>query len=91
MLFLSSIAIGMLVSIAGPIGFIGLIVPHIVKKLYPQSIEKNILKTAIFGGLILMFCDTITRAIPTQSELPIGIITAFIGGPFFIYLIIKRD
>jgi len=91
MLFLSSIAIGMLVSIAGPIGFIGLIVPHIVKKLYPQSIEKNILKTAIFGGLILLFCDTITRAIPTQSELPIGIITAFIGGPFFIYLIIKRD
>ncbi|WP_457749716.1 FecCD family ABC transporter permease [Sulfurimonas sp.] len=90
LLLLSSVAIGVLVSISGPIGFIGLIVPHIITKIYPQTIEKRILKTALFGGFFLVFCDTITRILPTQSELPIGIITALIGGPFFIYLIITR-
>jgi len=89
LLVVTSLAIGILVSISGPIGFIGLIVPHMVEKLYPQAISKRIIKTSIFGGLFLVMCDTISRAIQTQSELPIGIITALIGGPFFIYLIIK--
>lgn len=90
LLSISSLAIGVLVSIAGPIGFVGLIVPHIISKLYPTSINNRITKTAIFGGLFLVFCDTLSRALQTQSELPIGIITALIGGPFFIYLIISR-
>jgi len=90
LLLIASLAIGVLVSISGPIGFIGLIVPHIVTKVYPVTIEKRIIKTALFGGFFLVFCDTLTRALPTQSELPIGIITALIGGPFFIYLIISR-
>lgn len=91
LLIASSFAIGTLVSISGPIGFIGLIVPHIVTKLYPSTINRRIIKTALFGGFFLVFCDTITRVIQTQSELPIGIITALIGGPFFIYLIISRS
>lgn len=91
LLLLSSLAIGVLVSISGPIGFIGLIVPHIVSRLYPLSVRRRILHTALFGGLFLLLCDTITRAIQTQSELPIGIVTALIGGPFFIYLIISRS
>ncbi len=90
LLIISSFAIGTLVSISGPIGFVGLIIPHMVAKLYPSSINKRILKTALFGGLFLVACDTITRVLDTQSELPIGIITALIGGPFFIYLIISR-
>ncbi|RLA78448.1 MAG: iron ABC transporter permease, partial [Epsilonproteobacteria bacterium] len=77
--------------ISGPIGFIGLIVPHIVAKLYPSTVNKRIIKTALFGGLFLSLCDTITRTLQTQSELPIGIVTALIGGPFFIYLIISRS
>jgi len=91
LLSVSSLAIGILVSISGPIGFIGLVVPHIVTKLYPTTVEKRILKTALFGGFFLVFCDTLSRVIQTQSELPIGIITAIIGGPFFIYLIISRS
>ena len=90
LLMLSSLGIGTLVSISGPIGFVGLIVPHIVAKLYPVTVSKRILKTALFGGLFLVFCDTVTRGVQTQSELPIGIITALIGGPFFIYLIITK-
>lgn len=90
LLVISSFGIGTLVSISGPIGFIGLIVPHMVAKLYPTTIHNRIIKTAIFGGLFLVMCDTITRVIQTSSELPIGIITALIGGPFFIYLIITK-
>lgn len=90
LLVISSLSIGILVSISGPIGFIGLVVPHIVTKLYPVTVERRILKTALFGALFLLFCDTLSRVIQTQSELPIGIVTAIIGGPFFIYLIIFR-
>jgi len=90
LLVVSSLAIGTLVSISGPIGFVGLIVPHMVAKLYPSTVEKRLFKTALFGGFFLLFCDTISRVLQTQSELPIGIITALIGGPFFIYLIINK-
>ncbi|MFA7027780.1 MAG: iron ABC transporter permease, partial [Sulfurovum sp.] len=91
LLGVASFSVGVLVSLSGPIGFIGLIVPHIVVKLYPIVLHRRILPTALFGGLFLVLCDTIARTLNTQSELPIGIVTAFIGGPFFIYLIIKRS
>ncbi len=90
LLVVSSFAIGTLVSISGPIGFVGLITPHIIAKLHPCTVNRRIMKTALFGGFFLVFCDTITRALSTQSELPIGIITALIGGPFFIYLILRK-
>jgi len=90
LLGVTSFGVGTLVSISGPIGFIGLIIPHIVSKLYTQSINKLIVKTAIFGGMFLVGCDTISRVLNTQSELPIGIITSLIGAPFFIYLIISE-
>lgn len=90
LLLVASFAIGVLVSICGPVGFVGLVVPHIVAKLYPLTLQRRIVKTALFGGFFLVLCDTLSRALPTQSELPIGIVTALIGGPFFIYLIISR-
>ena len=90
LLIFASLGIGVLVSMSGPIGFVGLIAPHIVAKLYPSPVNHRIIKTALFGGLFLLFCDTLTRSLPTQSELPIGIMTALIGGPFFIYLIISK-
>lgn len=90
LLLISSFAVGSLVSISGPIGFVGLITPHIVSMLYPSSINSRILKTALFGALFLVFCDTIARLLSTQNDLPIGIVTALIGGPFFIYLIIRK-
>lgn len=91
LLIVSSLGIGVLVSISGPIGFVGLIVPHIVAKLYALSPSKRMHTTALSGGFFLVFCDTLARSLQTQSELPIGIITALIGGPFFIYLIIIKS
>ncbi len=89
LLFVSSLAIGVLISITGPIGFVGLIIPHIARLLYTQANHLLIIPTALLGGLFLASCDTLSRLPQLQSEIPIGIVTAFIGGPFFIYLIIK--
>ncbi len=89
LLMVSSLTIGVLISITGPIGFVGLIIPHVVRKLYAKANHHLIIPTAIFGGLFLSACDTLSRLPQLQSEIPIGVVTAFIGGPFFIYLIIK--
>jgi len=90
LLLISSLSIGILISITGPIGFVGLIIPHIVKNVYKKSIPHLIIPTAIFGGLFLVFCDTLARLASSASEVPIGVVTALIGAPFFIYLILKR-
>lgn len=90
LLFVVSISIGICVSITGPIGFIGLIVPHILKTLYKQSSEKLIYPIFFFGGVFLVFCDLITRNLGTNSDIPIGVVTSFLGAPFFIYLILNR-
>lgn len=90
LLFVVSIAVGICVSITGPIGFIGLIVPHIMKTLYKQSSEKLIYPIFFYGGVFLVFCDLIARNIGTNSDIPIGVVTSFLGAPFFIYLILSK-
>ena len=90
LLLITSIIIGLIVSITGPIGFIGLIVPHMIRQLYKKSIPHLIVPTFLLGGFFLLGCDSIAKAISTSSEIPIGIITALIGGPFFIFLIISK-
>jgi iron complex transport system permease protein len=85
-----SIAVGVAVSITGPIGFIGLIVPHVLKLIYKQSAEKLILPMFFYGGVFLVLCDMIARNLGTVSDIPIGVVTSFLGAPFFIYLIIKK-
>lgn len=89
LLLVSSLAVGVLISITGPIGFVGLVIPHMVRTLYAKANHRLIIPTALFGGLFLSSCDTLSRLPQLQSEIPIGIVTAFIGGPFFIYLIVK--
>jgi iron complex transport system permease protein len=90
-LFLSIISFGIAVavSVVGPIGFIGLIVPHIMKNIYKKSADKLILPIFFYGGAFLVFCDILARTI-ASSDLPIGVVTSFLGAPFFIYLIVKK-
>jgi len=85
-----SVAVGVCVSITGPIGFVGLIIPHILKTIYRQSADKLIFPIFFYGGIFLVLCDLIARNLGTVSDVPIGVVTSFVGGPFFIYLIIKR-
>ena len=91
LLIITSLVIGVLVSLTGPIGFIGLIIPHMIRKLYQQPISKLIFPVFFLGGFFLLACDTLARSLSTGSEIPIGIVTALIGGPFFIYLIISKQ
>ena len=85
-----SIAVGVCVSLTGPIGFVGLIIPHIIKTVYKKSAEQLILPIFFYGGFFLVISDLIARNLGSSSDMPIGIITAFLGGPFFIYLIMKK-
>jgi iron complex transport system permease protein len=92
LLLTASLAVGTLVSVTGPIGFVGLIIPHIARLLYRRSVERLIAPTFVLGGLFLVAADAFARLIGGGSEIPISIITSLVGGPFFIYLILKsRD
>ena len=89
LLFIVSLAVGVAVSFTGPIGFVGLIIPHILKSIYRQSADKLILPIFFYGGVFLVFSDLVARNLGTASDIPIGVLTSFLGAPFFIYLLIK--
>lgn len=77
---------GSAVAICGPIGFVGLIIPHIARALVGGKLVLLIPLTALLGGSLLLYADFISRFIAFPYESPVGIVTAAIGGPFFIYL-----
>ena len=91
LLVIVSLSVGVCISFVGPIGFIGLVIPHIIKLIYKQSADKLFFPVFFFGGIFLVFSDLISRNLNTDSSLPIGVVTAFIGAPFFVYLLIRRN
>ncbi len=88
--FIGSALTGFVVAFAGPIGFIGLIIPHLLRMIVGADHRKLLIAAPFFGGTFLIWCDTLARTIITPAELPVGIITAMLGGPFFIWLLIKK-
>ena len=89
--FLSaSLATGAAVSIGGPIGFVGIIIPHLVRLLVGPDHRLVLPASALFGAAFLVGCDLVARTILAPVELPVGIITALIGGPFFLWLLIRK-
>jgi iron complex transport system permease protein len=89
--FLSaSLATGAAVSIGGPIGFIGIIIPHLVRLLVGPDHRLVLPAAALFGAAFLVGCDLIARTVLAPIELPVGVVTALIGGPFFLWLLIRR-
>jgi iron complex transport system permease protein len=89
--FLSaSLATGAAVSIGGPIGFVGIIIPHLVRLIVGPDHRLVLPAAALFGAAFLVGCDLIARTILAPVELPVGIITAMIGGPFFLWLLIRK-
>ena len=91
LLVVVSLSVGISISFVGPIGFIGLVIPHVIKLIYKQSADKLFFPVFFFGGIFLVFSDLISRNLNTASTLPIGVVTAFIGAPFFVYLLIRRN
>lgn len=80
---------GTVTALAGPIGFIGLMAPHIIRMLFGSNIRFIIPMSAFIGGILLTFSDVIGRILGSPSELEVGIITAFIGAPIFIIISMK--
>ncbi|MDR0521118.1 MAG: iron ABC transporter permease [Planctomycetaceae bacterium] len=92
MMFLAvSLAVGAAVSVTGPIGFVGLIIPHIARLLKGPDHRTLIFSTGLSGGLFLAVCDTFGRSVFYPAELPVGIITSLLGGPFFLWLLIRKE
>jgi len=87
---IASVLIGGIVSLAGPIGFVGLIVPHVLRLQLGPDHRKLFPASVLLGGAFLVWCDTFARMVIYPAELPVGIITSLFGGPFFIYLLIKN-
>jgi iron complex transport system permease protein len=89
--FSASLATGAAVSVGGPIGFIGIIVPHLVRLLVGADHRLVLPASACFGAAFLVACDAVARTAFAPLELPVGIITAVIGGPFFLTLLLRRQ
>ena len=88
--FTASLATGAAVSVGGPIGFIGIIVPHLVRLLVGPDHRVVLPSAALFGAAFLVACDSLARTVMAPVEIPVGVITTLIGGPFFLWLLLKR-
>ena len=77
-------------ALAGLIGFVGLIVPHAARAWVGPDHRKLPAVAAVIGGLFLVVCDTVARTIIAPQEIPIGVVTALVGGPFFLVLLLRR-
>jgi iron complex transport system permease protein len=88
--FSASLATGAAVSVAGPIGFIGIIIPHLVRLLVGADHRVVLPASALFGAAFLVACDVLARTLLAPVEIPVGVITALIGGPFFLWLLTRR-
>jgi iron complex transport system permease protein len=88
---LASLLTGMCVAVAGVIGFVGLIIPQLIRLLVGSDFRILLISSFLAGGSFLVFCDTIARTIITPNELPIGVITGIIGGITFIVMLSRAS
>ncbi len=86
----ASLITGTVVATCGPIGFVGLIVPHIVRLFVGPDLRILIPASMFFGASFLVICDTFARTLLAPTEIPVGIITAMLGGPFFVWLLKRK-
>ncbi|MBW1743825.1 MAG: iron ABC transporter permease [Deltaproteobacteria bacterium] len=89
LLIIVSILTAFTVSLGGIIGFVGLIVPHLMRMAFGNDHRLLLPTSALFGAIFMMLADTAARTIVYPSELPVGVITAFLGAPFFLMLMFK--
>ena len=87
---LSALLTGASVAFAGVIGFIDLIAPHVVRRIFGSSHKLVVPMSALFGGAFMALADLLARTLPAPSELPVGAVTALVGAPFFAYVYFKK-
>lgn len=84
-----ALAVGAAVSVSGGIGFVGLVVPHLLRRYVGYQPGRLLISSALGGALLLLVADITVRLLSTQQELKIGVLTALLGAPFFLHLILK--
>jgi iron complex transport system permease protein len=89
-LLASSLLAAFVVAYAGPVGFVGLMVPHVLRRVVGADHRVLLPATVLAGGSFLVVCDAGARALLAPGELPVGILTAFLGAPFFLWLLFRK-
>ena len=87
----TGLATGGAVALAGAVGFVGIVAPHLVRPWVNYNPASTLLPAALLGGVILVLADTLLRVLPTQTELKLGVVAALIGAPFFVWIALKRQ
>ncbi len=90
LLVATSLIVGGIVAICGPIGFVGMMAPHIGRLLVGGQHQRLGVVSLLLGGILLTVCDTIARTLIAPAEIPVGVITALLGCPFFLWLLLRR-
>ena len=87
----ASLLTGSAVSLGGPIPFVGIIVPHIVRLIVGADHRVVLPASALFGAAFLVGCDLVARTVLAPVEVPVGVVTAMVGGPFFLWLLVRKS
>ena len=90
LLLVTSLTVGGTVAFTGPIGFVGMMIPHFCRSMFGGAHRPNMILGALMGGAFLAACDLLSRWILPPAGLPIGILTAIIGVPFFLYVLFSK-
>jgi len=90
LIVLTAAGVGVCVAFTGMIGFVGLVIPHLVRLWIGPDHRWLLPASALLGGILLLVADTVARIIVAPAELPIGILTAAFGGPFFLFMLLKQ-
>lgn len=86
----TAVAVGAAVAVSGIIGFVGLVVPHLLRLTIGPDNRLLIPTSALLGAILLIVADTVARTVVSPAEMPVGILTSLIGGPFFLWLLVKQ-
>jgi iron complex transport system permease protein len=89
-IILATLAVGTSVAVAGVIGFVGLVIPHLIRLVAGSDHRPVLIGSALGGAIVLTAADALSRTIVAPAELPIGIVTALIGTPVFIWMLIRQ-
>ena len=84
-----SVLVAGAVSVGGNVGFVGLVVPHMLRPFAGTKHQRLIPAAALAGGIFLVACDIVARLIPSRSEIPLGVVTGLIGAPLFLLLLVR--
>ncbi|MCM3622402.1 iron ABC transporter permease [Brevibacillus borstelensis] len=90
-LTVSTLLTAVAVSVSGIIGFVGLVVPHLVRLMAGPDYRLLLPMSALYGGIYVLWADTLARTLLSPTEIPLGVVTAFLGTPFFAYLLRKKQ